>query len=398
LIADRLKTAEESPTLKLTSIVKQLKSEGKHIIELNIGEPDLPTPDLIKRAGINAINNNLTKYTINIGIADLRKFISEKLKYENDLNYSPEEIAVSTGAKQSVYNAIMATVNAGDEVIIPAPYYVSYPEIVKLAGGIPVFVKGNKNNNLKPDIKDLYNAVTKKTKLLVLCNPNNPTGAVFTRNELEEIAELVLTKKIYILVDEIYEKLVYDDKPFCSFASINPDLKNFAITVNGVSKSFCMTGWRLGFAASNKEIINAIALLQSHQTGNTSSITQYAALKAYEQPSNFTAYLTNEFEERRNLFFELLSKIPGIKIEKPAGAFYLFPDISSYFGSSFNNFQINNSTDFCEYLLTDAGVAVVPGIAFGYEGYIRLAYTIKKEEIKKAADLISAALLKLKIY
>jgi aspartate aminotransferase len=348
LIADRLKTAEESPTLKLTSIVKQLKSEGKHIIELNIGEPDLPTPDLIKRAGINAINNNLTKYTINIGIADLRKFISEKLKYENDLNYSPEEIAVSTGAKQSVYNAIMATVNAGDEVIIPAPYYVSYPEIVKLAGGIPVFVKGNKNNNLKPDIKDLYNAVTKKTKLLVLCNPNNPTGAVFTRNELEEIAELVLSKKIYILVDEIYEKLVYDDKPFCSFASINPDLKNFAITVNGVSKSFCMTGWRLGFAASNKEIINAIALLQSHQTGNTSSITQYAALKAYEQPSNFTAYLTNEFEERRNLFFELLSKIPGIKIEKPAGAFYLFPDISSYFGSSFINCQINNSTDFCE--------------------------------------------------
>ncbi len=396
MLANRVLSSNESPTLKLTTKIKNLKSKGKDIIELNIGEPDLPTPDFIKLSAKNAIDNNNTKYTINAGITELRKAISDKLRQENNLDYSPDEIVVSTGAKQSIYNAIMALVNPSDEVIIPSPYYVSYPEIVKLAGGVPIFISGNKSNALKPDIKSLTNAINNKTKLIILCNPNNPTGAVLEKNILEQIADIVLTKKIYVLVDEIYEKLVYDNINFISFASLDKRLKDFTITVNGFSKSFCMTGWRLGYAASNKQIINAISILQSHQTGNTSSISQFAALNAFNNSNNFTKQLRNEFEERRNLFFNLLSKINGISLVKPEGAFYLFPNISSYFNKSYNNFLIKNSYDFCEYLLEEAGVAAVPGSDFGIDGYIRLTYTKSKDEIKKAAQLIEAALTKLK--
>ncbi len=395
LIADRIKAAAESPTLKLTSKIKKLKEQGLNIIELNIGEPDLPTPENIKNAGKNALDNNFTKYTVNQGITSLREEISKKLQTENSIFYSPDEIVVSTGAKQSVYNAIMAVINPGDEVIIPAPYYVSYPEIVKLAGGIPVFVDGDKKNFLKPDANNIEKTISNKTKMIVLCNPNNPTGAVLNKAELEKIAKIVIKNRLYVLVDEIYEKLVYDDIKFCSFASIDPELKKYTILVNGVSKSFCMTGWRLGFVASNKEIINAINILQSHQTGNTSSITQYAAFAAYNLEKEFSLYLKNEFEKRRNLFYELLTKIPGIKLDKPNGAFYLFPNISYYIGSSFGAFTINNSEDFCDFILDNAGIAVVPGTAFGTEGYIRIAYTIEQEEIKKAATLMSAAISKL---
>jgi len=396
LIADRIKTISESPTIKLTTKIKQLKAEGKEIIELNIGEPDLFTPNYIKEGGINAINNNFTKYTVNSGINKLREAISLKLKNENNAEYSPEEIIVTTGAKQSVFNAIMSVVNIGDEVIIPSPYYVSYPEIVKLAGGVCVFVEGDKNNYLKPDVKNLEKVITPKTKLLVLCNPNNPTGAVLNKDELKEIADLVLKYKIHILIDEIYEKLVYDNKLFTSFVSLNSQLKDYSILVNGVSKSFCMTGWRLGFIASNKEIINAVNILQSHQTGNTSSITQYAGLSAFTQTSSFTINLKEEFEQRRNIFYELLCKIEGISLQKPEGAFYLFPNISHYFGYEFKGQKINNSIDFCNFILEHAGVAIVPGIAFGLEGFVRIAYTIKKDEIVKTVSLLSNALSKLK--
>ncbi len=395
MIANRIKTAAESPTLKLTTKIKKLKEQGIDILELNIGEPDFFTPDIVKNAAKNAIDSNFTKYTVNTGINLLREEISKKLLTENELFYHPNEIIITTGAKQALYNSIMATINPGDEVIIPVPYYVSYPEIVKIAGGVPVFVKGDKNNFLKPKYEDLESSITDKTKMLVLCNPNNPTGAVLNRQELEKIAQIALKYKILILVDEIYEKLIFDNKKFCSFASIDPELKKYTILVNGVSKSFCMTGWRLGFVASNSEIINAINILQSHQTGNASSITQHAALKAYQSAHEFTIYLREEFEERRNLFYDLLIKIPGIKLEKPEGAFYLFPDISYYFGTTFKNHSISNSGDFAEYILEEAGIAVVPGIAFGMEGYIRIAYTIGKEEIKKAATLLAAALSKL---
>lgn len=395
MLANRVLLSNESPTLKLTTKIKNLKAIGKKIIELNIGEPDLPTPDFIKNAAKNAIDNNYTKYTINAGITDLRKAISEKLKHENNMDYLPDEIVVSTGAKQAIYNAIMALVNPGDEVIIPAPYYVSYPEIVKLAGGIPIFITGNKSNGLKPDIKSLINNISDKTKLIILCNPNNPTGAVLEKTILEQIADIVLSKGIFVLVDEIYEKLVYDNINFISFASIDKKLKDYTITVNGFSKSYCMTGWRLGYVASNKQIINAINILQSHQTGNTSSISQYAALDAFNSSINFTDVLRKEFEERRNILFDLLSSIPNINLVKPEGAFYLFPDISLYFNKSYNNFLIKNSYDFCDFLLEEAGVAVVPGLDFGIDGFIRITYTTSKDEIKKAAYLIETALLKL---
>jgi len=395
LLADRINAISESPTIKLTAIVKKLQAEGNKIIELNIGEPDLPTPDFIKNSGIDAINANKTKYTINSGTVELRQEICNKLKNENSLDYNVNEIIVSTGAKQAIFNAIMSIVNPGDEAIIPSPCYVSYPDIVKIAGGIPIFVKGNPHNQLKASAKDIENAITPKTKVIILCNPNNPTGAVFTKEELSEIAEVVLNHKIFVVIDEIYEKLVYGNKQFISFPSVNPKLKDYTILINGASKSYAMTGWRIGFAAASTEIINAMNKLQSHETSNATTISQYAALNAYKSEINAMNYLVKEFEKRRDLFYSELKKISKIDLFLSDGAFYLFPNVSKFFNTTDGKFIIKNSTDFCEYLLETAKVAIVPGVAFGIEGYVRIAYTVDQETIKKAVELIQTALLNL---
>ncbi len=395
MLADRINAISESPTIKLTAIVKKLQAEGNKIIELNIGEPDLPTPDFIKNSGIEAINANKTKYTINAGIVELRQEICNKLKNENGLDYTVNEIIVSTGAKQAIFNAIMSIVNPGDEAIIPSPCYVSYPDIVRIAGGIPVFVEGNPNNQLKATAVDIEKAITPKTKVLILCNPNNPTGAVFTKQELCEIAEVVLKHNLYVVIDEIYEKLIYGGKKFVSFPSVNPALKKNTILINGASKSYAMTGWRIGFAAAPIEIVTAMNKLQSHATSNASTVSQYAALEAYRGESNSMDYLVKEFEERRNLLFNELKKNTKIDLFLSDGAFYLFPNVSGYFNTTDGKFIINNSTDFCQYILETAKVAIVPGIAFGIEGYVRIAYTVNKETIKKAAELIQTALSKL---
>ena len=395
MIAKRIEAISESPTIKLTEIVKKLKAEGHEIIELNIGEPDLPTPDLIKEAGISAINNNNTKYTINAGTIELRQEICNKLKKENGLDYNINEIIVSNGAKQAIFNAVMCLINPGDEVIIPAPYYVSYPEIVNIAEGKSVIIGGDPANHLKPKSVDIVKAITPKTKMLILCNPNNPTGAVFSKNELEEIAEIVIKNKIYVLIDEIYEKLVYDNKQFISFPAVNKKLKEYTILVNGASKSFAMTGWRMGFAAAQKEIISAMNKLQSQTTSNASTISQHAAFNAYKYQSTQMGYMVNEFEQRRNLFYQELKKNDKLEIQLSQGAFYLFPNVSKYFGTSYNQYKINNSADLCQYILETVKVAMVPGSAFGIEGFIRIAYTIDKVKIKKAAELIQTALSKL---
>ncbi len=395
MIAKRIEAIAESPTIKLTAIVKKLKAEGHEIIELNIGEPDLPTPLLIKESGINAISNNNTKYTINAGTVELRQEICNKLKTENGLDYNIDEVIVSNGAKQAIFNAVMCLINPGDEVIIPAPYYVSYPEIVNITGGTPIIVNGDPNNQLKPKSCDIQKAITPKTKMLILCNPNNPTGAVFTLTELEEIAEIVLKNNIYVLIDEIYEKLVYGNKQFISFPTVNKKLKEYTVLINGASKSFAMTGWRIGFAAGPKEIISAMNKLQSQTTSNASTISQFAVFNAYKYQSDQMAYMVNEFEQRRNLFYNELKKNEKLDISLSDGAFYLFPNVSKYFGTSYKNYKINNSADLCQYILETVKVAMVPGSAFGTEGYIRIAYTIDREKIKKAAELIQTALSKL---
>jgi len=396
ILAKRINNISYSPTMKIAAEAKLLIENGEDIIDLTVGEPDLPTPQNIKDAGIKAIQNNFTKYTTNVGTLELRKAICEKLKNDNSLYFSSDEIIVSNGAKQSIFTAIQTVVDADDEVIFSSPYYVSYPEMVKIAGGVSVIIPTDESTEFKITPQQLDAAITSKTKLLIICNPSNPTGSVYSKEELIELVEVIRNKNILILSDEIYEKLVYDDFKYFSFASIDENIKERTITINGCSKTYSMTGWRIGYAAANKEIINAMAKYQSHNTGNASSISQLAAFEALTGNQDSVSFAQNEFEKRRNYFWNELISIDGISCYKPKGAFYFFPNVQSLFGKSVDSFVIQNSIDFSTFLLRYAKVATVPGIGFGAEGYIRISYSSSIEKLKLATERIKEAVKKLK--
>lgn len=329
IISKKVREISLSPTMKVAALAKELQSKGEDIIDLTVGEPDFPTPQNIKNAAINAINNNFTKYTNNVGTIELRKAISKKLEIDNSLIYSPDEIIVSAGAKQSVYNAVQALVCMDDEVIVSSPFYVSYPEMVTLAQGKTTIIPTTEHNGFKITPQQLANTITKRTKLLILCNPCNPTGTAYTKEELKELLSIIENTDIHILSDEIYEKIVYDNFHFFSVAAINDKIKNRTVTINGHSKSYSMTGWRLGYAAGPKSIISAMSKYQSHSTGNSSSISQAAALEALTGQQESVEESRVEFERRRNYLHESLISIKGFSCYKPEGAFYLFPNVST---------------------------------------------------------------------
>jgi aspartate aminotransferase len=382
--------------MKVAGEAKRLKAEGIDVLDFSVGEPDFPTPENIKEAGKKALDNNQTKYTINSGTVELRKAILNKLKRDDNLDYDISEVIVNSGAKHSVFNTLFATVNKGDEVIIPVPYWVSYPEMAKMAEGVPVFVDTDEKNGFKMTPEQLEKAITPKTKVLIICNPSNPTGSAYTEEELKGIAKVCSKYNFLIISDEIYEKLIYDDYKFISFAAISPEMKKRTVVVNGVSKSYAMTGWRIGYCAGPKDIISAINKIQSNTTSHASSISQYASVEALNGTQETVISMLGEFRKRREYLYSELTSIKGITCYKPEGAFFLFPNISAFFGKSVDDITINNSTDFAMYLLNKANIAVVPGSAFGAEGFIRISYATSMESIKEACRRLKETVQHLK--
>lgn len=397
LIATRLAVIKPSPTLAVTAKAKELAAQGVDIISLAAGEPDFDTPENIKQAAIEGIKNGATKYTIVSGTPELRKAICDKFKRENGLDYKPDEIIVGTGGKQVIYNLFMATINEGDEVIIPAPYWVSYPDMVLLAGGAPVPVEADIATGFKATAANIEKAITLKSKWLIINSPSNPTGAAYTEHELELIA--VMLRKhphLYIMCDDIYEHITFDNFVFKTLATVAPDLKDRIFIVNGVSKAYSMTGWRIGYGAGSKEIIKAMDMIQSQSTSNPSSISQIAALEALSGPQDYIKVNANGFQQKRDLVLPLINKIQGLHCYKAEGAFYLFPKCSDLFGTKTPEGEIiKNSSDLATYLLEFANVAVVPGIAFGMEGYFRISYATSMDILVKACEKMSVAISKL---
>ena len=387
IVSNSLKRIKPSPTIAVSQKARELKAAGKDVIGLGAGEPDFDTPDNIKKAAIEAINRGETKYTAVDGTPALKKAIVEKFKRENNLEYSAEEITVGTGGKQVIYNAFMATLNKGDEVIIPAPFWVSYPDMVLLAGGNPKIVKCNENDGFKLTPKNLKKAITKKTKWLILNSPSNPTGVAYTKEEIEALSEvLIKNKNIHILSDDIYEHITYDNFNFFTIAQVSK-LKNRTLTMNGVSKSYAMTGWRIGYAAGPKEIIKAISKIQSQSTSNPSSISQAAAVEALNGTQDFIQERSNAFKERRDFVVNSLNNIKGISCLKPSGAFYVFPSCKKLLGKKT---KLKTDKDFVEKLLEEALVAVVQGSAFGLDGYFRISYATSMDNLKKALERIKS--------
>jgi len=376
-LARRVQNIEKSITLEITARAKELKQDGYDVINFAAGEPDFDTPDFIKKSAIQAINDGFTKYTPSTGITELKQIISEKFKRENQLDYPPNQIIVSSGAKHSLYNIFQAIVEKNDQVIISSPYWVSYPEMIKLAGATPKILKTRQDDNFKINIKKLKKAITSKTKALIINSPSNPTGSVYSKSELGQIAELCLSSKIFIISDEIYEKLIYDGKEHISIGSLNKKLLDFTITVNGVSKAFSMTGWRIGYLGGPSEIISAIAKIQSHSTSNPASISQKAAYAALNGDRNCTEQIRLDFQKRRDYICERLGEISKITFLRPQGAFYVFCNISK---------TKLNSVSFAKKFLQDEKVAVVPGKGFGCDDFIRISFATNIENIARGID------------
>ncbi len=396
-VSDRIMQMAESETLAMTQAARELKAQGKDVISLSIGEPDFNTPETVKEAAKKAIDDNFTHYPPVPGYADLREAISKKFKRDNNLDYKPEQIIVSTGAKQSIYQLVMATVNPGDEVIIPTPFWVSYKAIVQVAGGTCVYVKTKIENDFKVTPQQLEEAITPKTKLIMFSSPSNPTGMLYTKEELKGIADVVAKhENILVMADEIYEHINFVGKHE-SIAQFE-NIKDRVITVNGVAKGFAMTGWRIGFIGAPIAIAKACNKLQGQVTSATCSIAQKAAVAAMlmnPAESKDIIDMRNKFLERRDLVYKLLQGIPNIKVRLPQGAFYFFPEVSAYYGKSYKNYTINNSTDLSMYLLHEANVATVMGAAFGDDNCIRLSYATSEELLIEAVRRIKEALSKL---
>jgi len=387
LISNSLKRIKPSPTLAVSQKARELKAAGKDVIGLGAGEPDFDTPENIKKAAIEAISRGDTKYTAVDGTPALKKAIVNKYKRENNLEYSTGEITVGTGGKQVIYNIFMATLNKGDEVIIPAPYWVSYPDMVLLAGGKPKIVKCSESDSFKLTPKNLKKAITKKTKWLILNSPSNPTGVGYTKDEIENLSKILIKhKKVHILSDDIYEHIKYDNFSFFTIAQI-AKLKDRTLTMNGVSKSYAMTGWRIGYAAGPKEIIKAIGKIQSQSTSNPSSVSQAAAVEALNGTQDFIQERSDAFKERRDFVVNSLNNIKGISCLKPNGAFYVFPSCKKLLDKKT---KLKTDTEFVKKLLEKANVAVVQGSAFGLEGYFRISYATSMEKLKIAMERIKS--------
>ena len=383
-----------SATCELEGVVSDMKNAGIDVIELNAGEPDMPTPANIVEACVQAMREGKTKYVNTTGIEQLREAICRKLRLDNGVEYEPSQICVSTGAKQALNNAVMAVTNPGDEVIIPTPGWVSYVEIVKLVGGVPVCVECKADGQL--DIRKIREAVTPKTAAILINTPNNPTGAVYSRESLEELAKLAVESDIYMISDEVYEKLIDGEERHECVASFSEDVYRRAIIVNGMSKAYCMTGWRIGYTAAPKEIARGINAIQGHTTSNSTTFVQWAAMEALEKNENTVREMVEEFSRRRDYMFLRISRIPGIRCDNVKGAFYLLPDVSAYFGMGYEGYTIENSLDFCDYILREARVAIVPGAAFMAPRTVRIAYTNSMERLREGMDRMEKALERLR--
>ncbi len=385
IVSNSLKRIKPSPTIAVTSKAREMRAAGKDVIGLGAGEPDFDTPDNIKEAAIEAIRKGDTKYTAVDGTPALKKAIQAKFSRENHLSYELDQISVGTGGKQVLYNAFMATINKGDEVIIPAPYWVSYPDIVLLAGGKPKIIKCDEKNNFKLTPEKLKKAVSKKTKWIIINSPSNPTGSGYTKDEIIALSKILMKyKNLYILSDDIYEHITYDGFKFFTIAQIEK-LKSRTLTMNGVSKSYSMTGWRIGYAAGPKEIIKAMAKIQSQSTSNPTSISQAAAVEALNGTQDFISERSNSFKERRNFVVDCLNNIKGISCLSPEGAFYVFPNCKKLLNKKT---KLKTDKDFVEKLLEKAEVAVVQGSAFGLDGYFRVSYATSMENLKNAMKRI----------
>ena len=398
IISNRILNMAESETLAMTAKARELKAQGKDVISLSIGEPDFNTPDTVKEAAKQAIDDNFTHYPPVPGYADLREAISKKFKRDNNLDYKPEQIVVSTGGKQAIYQVVQCLVNPGDEVIIPTPFWVSYKEIVRVAGGVPIYVKTSIENDFKVTPAQLEAAITPRTKLIMFSSPSNPTGMLYTKEELKGIADVVVRhENLFVMSDEIYEHINFVGKHE-SIAQF-PEVYDRVVTVNGVAKGFAMTGWRIGFIGAPLVIAKACNKLQGQVTSATCSIAQMATLRAMQMDpttSDDIINMRNIFRMRRDMVYQLLCDIPGLKVCMPQGAFYFFPDVSSYYGKSFNGKKIENSTDMAFYLLNEANVATVMGSAFGDDDCIRLSYATSEDLLREALRRIKEALAQLK--
>ena len=397
-LSERLNRLATSATLAMSQKSAEMKAQGIDVINLSVGEPDFNTPDDIKKAAKQAVDDNWSRYSPVPGYADLRRAIVAKLKNENGLDYTADEILVSNGAKQCVCNAVMALVNDGEEVIIPTPYWVSYPQMALLAGGVPVHIRAGIEQNFKITPEQLEAAITPRTRMLILCSPSNPTGSVYTRDELKALAEVVLRHDdLYVLADEIYEHIIYigHHESIAQF----PGMKERTIVINGVSKAYAMTGWRIGFMAAPQWIVKGCNKLQGQYTSGPCSVSQKAAEAAYTLPQDCVEQMRQAFERRRDLIVELANQIPGLEVNRPDGAFYLFPKCSSFYGKHYKSgddvVTINNSNDLALYLLTEAHVATVGGDAFGDPECFRMSYATSDENIRKALQRIAQALEKL---
>jgi aspartate aminotransferase len=395
ILSSRARGLKPSPTLAINAKAKSMQAQGIKVVSFGAGEPDFDTPENIKRAAIKAIQEGFTKYTAVGGIDELKDAIIQKFKRDSDLTYKRSEILVSCGGKHSFYNLAQALFDQGDEVIIPAPYWVSYPPMVLLAGAAPVIIGTREEDNFKITPEGLKRAITPKTKALVLNSPSNPTGSAYTKKDLERIAEIAISNNFFVISDEIYEKIVYDGFEFRSIASLGEEIRKRTIIVHGVAKTYAMTGWRIGYTAGPEEIISAMNNIQSQSTSNPTSISQKASVEALIGSQDEVKKMVSAFAQRRNYIVDRLNEIEGVSCYKPIGAFYVFPNFSHYYGRTYQGKKINNSTDLADFFLDVAKVAVVPGVEFGADPFERLSYATSMEDIREGIDRIEEALKRL---
>jgi len=391
----RIQTVQSSLTLEITALANELKAKGEDVISFGAGEPDFHTPDNIKQAGIRAIQNNDTYYTPVSGTNVLKDAIVHKFKQDNGLDYQRDQIVVSCGAKHSLYNLAQVLWDAGDEIIVPAPYWLSYPEIIRLANATPVIIETTDANEFKITARQIEAAVTPNTRAIIINSPSNPTGSAYSKKELEAIAECALKHKLLVISDEIYEKIVFDGFEHVSIASLSKEMQENCVVVNGMSKCYSMTGWRIGYLAADRAIAAQVNKIQSQSTSNPTSISQAASVEALVGPQDTIDHMVKEFNTRRDLLVDLLTKIDGLTCYRPAGSFYAFPDFSALYGKSFQGQSVTGSVEFCKFILKEAKVALVPGVAFGADNNIRLSFATTQENIRQGVERIAKAVASL---
>jgi len=387
-LSKKAKKISESLTFAIIAKANELREKGENVIDFGAGEPDFETPKYICDKAKEALDKGFTKYTSTSGYPDLKEGIIDKYQRDNNLDYQKDQIIVSNGAKHSIYNSFQALLNPGDEVVVPSPYWVSYPESIKMAGGRPVYLETKEEDNFKINIKDFKRVINENTKALMLNSPSNPTGSVYSKKELEKIAEVVVENEIFVVADEIYEKIVYDDNEHISIASLNEDIKDLTVVINGVSKAYSMTGWRIGYAAANKEIVKIMTNIQSHSTSNPNSIAQYASNAGLRGDHSFIKERRDIFSKRRDYMYEKINSIDGVSCLKPKGAFYILMNIEKLIGKKHESDKIEDSFGFSEILIEKKKVTTVPGVAFGADNFVRLSYANSLENIKKGLDRV----------